>query len=87
MTTQEEYKVVPRHVAEQIVFPHIVLFPNESGVSQKGIPLEVVKDLMPDHQFVKLLDDPIRNKGPKPETLYPWNVIDYLTNLDPRKKH
>jgi len=35
-------------------------------------------------RFDMLLADPIRNKGPIPETVYPWNLVDYLCCHDPR---
>lgn len=31
-----------------------------------------------------LLADPIRGKGPTVDTIYPWNVIDYMVHENPR---
>lgn len=35
-------------------------------------------------RYELLLKDSIRNKGPEPGTFYPWNIIDYLCNENPR---
>lgn len=35
------------------------------------------------HDYARMMRDPIRNKGPEhiPGSVYPWNVVDYLTTL------
>jgi len=35
--------------------------------------------LLGDDDFVRMMRDPVRNLGPLPYTVYPWNVIDYLS--------
>ncbi len=42
--------------------------------------------LLGSKRFSMLLDDPIRCLGPSAGTVYPWNVVDYLSTEDPRKK-
>jgi hypothetical protein len=31
-----------------------------------------------------LLSDQIRNKGPDKDSVYPWNVVDYLCHENPK---
>jgi hypothetical protein len=76
-----------RERTELIVSPHIQLYlckPNRPAL--KGIPIYAVRVLLSLEQFEKLMNDPIRNKGPSTNAIYPWNVIDYLSNIDPRKQ-
>lgn len=40
------------------------------------------KMLLGDDLYDRLLHDRIRNAGPSPDSLYPWNVVDYLQNED-----
>ncbi len=35
-------------------------------------------------RFDLLRADPVRGKGPTPDTIYPWNVIDYMIHENPR---
>lgn len=60
-----------RSVAEQIVREHILpgIF---SSVSREFAQYVLGS------RYKRLLLDPIRNQGPTPDTLYPWNVVDYL---------
>lgn len=40
--------------------------------------------LLGESRFSLLVADPVRNLGPVPQTVYPWNVVDYLSSEDPR---
>lgn len=42
--------------------------------------------LLGPERFLMLRSDPIRRLGPRPETVYPWNLVDYLSCENPRKK-
>ena len=43
-------------------------------------------DLLGGDRMDILLTDKVRNLGPTADTLYPWNVVDYLSQDDPRKR-
>ena len=42
------------------------------------------KMLLGDERFAMLLSDPVRRLGPTDSTVYPWNLVDYLSNKNPR---
>ena len=44
----------------------------------KAVSHESALTLLGAHSFALLCDDAIRRLGPKPEFVYPWNVVDYL---------
>lgn len=69
---------VPRDVAEEIVRPHV-----KTIRGFQYIEIETVKAILGE-RFATLEKDRIRFLGPVPGTIYPWNVIDYLTVEDPR---
>ena len=46
----------------------------------KGVGLEQVESLLGVDRTTRLLADPIRRLGPNTETVYSWNVVDYLAN-------
>ena len=50
----------------------------------KAVSFESCRLLLGADRFLMLLDDPIRNKGPQAQTVYPWNLVDYLCSEDPR---
>lgn len=51
----------------------------------RAVPRSLAKKLL-GLRYELLLIDPIRNIGPTKETVYPWNVIDYLSEQYPRKR-
>jgi hypothetical protein len=63
-----------RQEAELLVAPHIFNVEQYQSVSRNDV-LEMLGEELYGN---KLLRDPIRNLGPTRETIYPWNVIDYL---------
>ena len=72
--------LLTREEAQRRVDGHTFLF---NGI--KGVSLYSCGQLLGDRLDL-LLADPIRNKGPTiGETIYPWNVVDYLSNEDPMK--
>jgi len=44
----------------------------------KAVSLEDCLRLLETQKFLLLRQDPIRRAGPSKETVYPWNVVDYL---------
>jgi hypothetical protein len=44
---------------------------------------KVVLDLLGENRFNELTNDKIRCLGPTKDTVYPWNVVDYLTRSEP----
>ena len=44
----------------------------------KGVDVSHVKQLLSEESFERLQKDKIRFLGPNQNTIYPWNVIDYL---------
>ena len=59
-----------------------VLFVIEPFIETIGnyqcIPLATVEALLGKERAAALLKDPIRKLGPTKDTIYPWNVADYL---------
>ncbi len=39
---------------------------------------EDAKTILGEERFERMLKDRVRSQGPRPGTVYPWNVIDYL---------
>lgn len=37
------------------------------------------RHLLGDADFARMKSDAIRSLGPRPNTTYPWNVVDYLS--------
>ena len=52
----------------------------------KAVSLESCRVMLGSDRFAMLIADAIRNKGPMAQTVYPWNLVDYLCNEDPRLK-
>lgn len=52
--------------------------------SCKAVLHSVCEQMLGPDKFKLLLEDPIRNKGPSLDTVYPWNLVDYLCNENPR---
>jgi hypothetical protein len=50
----------------------------------RAVPKSEVDRLLRD-RAVLLHSDPIRKLGPCPGFVYPWNVVDYLSQENPRK--
>ncbi len=44
-----------------------------------GVPRSVVQCLLGQGRYDRLQEDRIRNLGPDPRHVYPWNVVDYLS--------
>ncbi len=83
----EIFVPLTREEAEEKVKQYIVeVIENFDVKPAKSIAAEFAMLLL-GNRFNLLVADPIRNKGPKTGTFYPWNVVDYLTNIDPRKKN
>lgn len=38
--------------------------------------------LLGENRFGRLMDDAIRGVGPTKDTIYPWNVVDYMLYKD-----
>lgn len=51
----------------------------------RAISIESAREVLGAERLARLLNDPIRRIGPGPQVLYPWNVVDYLSNENPRK--
>lgn len=49
-----------------------------------AVPVDDCRRLLGEERCELLLSDPIRCLGPVPGTVYPWNVVDYLSAADPR---
>ena len=47
-----------------------------------AVPMASVRSLLGERTTL-LQDDPIRRCGPTSDTVYPWNIVDYLTVDDP----
>lgn len=54
--------------------------------SCKAVSLDACLVLLGSTKFSMMHGDAIRNKGPEAEAVYPWNIVDYLCNDDPRAK-
>ncbi len=44
----------------------------------KYVPWHIAVELLGNARAQRLLRDPIRRLGPAKDTVYPWNVVDYL---------
>jgi len=77
--TPEAYKQ-KRAEAEATVRPLIIQF-----AQYQGVQLDEIAKLLSVEQYAKLIDDPIRGIGPTRDSIYPWNVIDYLME-EPKKE-
>jgi hypothetical protein len=59
--------------AEAVVATHIVM------VEQyQAVPRSVAEELLGVERYGRLLRDKVRNLGPTADTVYPWNVVDYI---------
>jgi hypothetical protein len=47
-----------------------------------GVPLAEAEKVLGEARYAAMMADKIRSKGPTTETVYPWNVVDYLTSGD-----
>lgn len=50
-----------------------------------GVVHSDARALLGDEWFDKMMRDKIRNLGPTPTTVYPWNVQSYLTMKEQRE--
>jgi hypothetical protein len=50
----------------------------------KAVSIDACRKLLGPERLLMLLSDPIRSTGPNEDSVYPWNVVDYLCNEDPR---
>lgn len=72
-------EVVSREAAAELVSQHTFRHKQYAAVSH-----ESAKQLL-GGRFDLMMSDPIRKYGPMEGTVYPWNVIDYLSQ-PPSKK-
>ncbi len=72
------YGVLTRDQAAEIVSCHTFMHEQYKAVSFYSC-----HQLLGD-RFDLLLKDQVRNKGPTAESIYPWNVIDYMVPNYPR---
>jgi len=75
-TTTEEEKEndMTREQATEIVTPHITLTPE----GWRKVDHEAARSLVSAETWERWTKDRIRFLGPKPGTLYWWNVVDYV---------
>lgn len=64
-----------RQQAESLIAPHIRYFTLNRI---PGVHVDDVRRLLGDTTFEKLKRDVIRRLGHDAESVYPWNVADYL---------
>lgn len=58
-----------------------ILGPYIARIEQyEAVPLKDAATILGDEVFGRLRADKIRCLGPTPDTVYPWNVIDYMTH-------
>lgn len=75
------FVIVPRSEAQAIV--DAVTF----SVDQfKAVDFFDCLRLLGPERFLMLRSDPIRRLGPRTETVYPWNLVDYLSCENPRQR-
>ena len=79
MTTPNDV-IVTRPVAQQMVDAVTI-----SVAQYKAVGFCDCLQLLGPERFLTLRSDPIRRLGPKSETVYPWNVIDYLSSVTNKK--
>jgi hypothetical protein len=53
----------------------------------KAVTLISCQQLLTESAFKRMQKDPLRKHGPSKDTVYPWNVVDYLVELaeEPKK--
>jgi hypothetical protein len=51
----------------------------------KAVSFDTCLKLLGSERFLLLRSDPIRREGPVKGTVYPWNLVDYLSNENPRQ--
>lgn len=72
------YGVLNREQAAVIVGGHTFMHKQ-----YKAVTFYSCKQILGD-RFDLLLADPIRRLGPTAESIYPWNVVDYMIHENPR---
>jgi len=72
------YGVLTRDQANLIVEGHTFMHEQYQAVSYDSCR-QIIGD-----RIDLLLSDPIRCKGPTKETVYPWNLVDYMIHKNPR---
>jgi hypothetical protein len=77
----DRFVIVPRPKAQTIVDAVTI-----SVEQYKAVDFGVCIRLLGPERFLMLRADPIRRLGPKVETVYPWNVVDYLSCENPRQR-
>jgi hypothetical protein len=82
----ESFTPIAREEAEDMIQEHIIkVYKPYFLQAIKAVKIYVAQKLL-GSRFQMLIDDPLRSKGPTPDTIYPWNIVDYLSNKDPRSK-
>lgn len=66
-----------RKEAEQQVAPYVTRIRQFQAVSHAD-----ALALLGEERFERMLKSPIRSLGPTPETVYPWNVADFIQHPD-----
>lgn len=62
-----------RAIAEAGVAPHIRVINGFQCVTSND-----VFSLLGADRYARLISDPIRGRGPTTDSIYPWNVADYM---------
>jgi hypothetical protein len=71
--------LMTREDAHRMVDPVTILI----AETYQAVSMEDAAELLGD-RLAMLLDDPVRKHGPTPDTIYPWNIVDYLSHDNPR---
>jgi hypothetical protein len=80
-TSVDSFVIVPRLVAQETV--DAVTFKVEQ---YSAVSFEDCLRLLGSVRFLAMRADPIRRLGPVAETVYPWNLVDYMSCENPRGK-
>lgn len=80
-TSVDSFVIVPRPVAQQCV--DAVTFKVEQ---YSAVSFDDCLRLLGTIRFLAMRSDPIRRLGPVAETVYPWNLVDYMSSENPRGK-
>ena len=72
----EMIQKMSRPEAQELVRPHVRM------INQyQSIPRCLVIGFIGYDEYMRLEKDPIRRLGPTEDTVYPWNVVDYLVGV------
>jgi hypothetical protein len=75
------FDIIPRQAAQDRV--KSITF--KAGVFS-AVGFSECLELLGPERFLMLRSDPIRRLGPEKETVYPWNLVDYMSCENPRKR-